>query len=97
MNDRNRMERVLKETVLCRERHTFVNKLALALQMRVRIPSGMAWVLALGDGSERSNLDALRSWLTAELKELDTLEQAELMEVLARRLRDRLEAFVEQV
>lgn len=94
MNDLNRIQQALLDASSRKERESRVRTLSSALQARFRLPDGVALVLALGDGRERNNQEALKAWVDDQLGLLHDMELAELMEALERRLTDRLEDFL---
>ncbi|WP_449285366.1 hypothetical protein [Marinobacter sp. PE14] len=74
----------------------FVRNLASALTVAMNITPGNQLVMALGAGDERSNTEALETWVQFQLVPLRGMTNqqllAELIERLERQLADHLEA-----
>lgn len=94
MNDLNRIRQALLDASARKERESLVRMLSSALQARFQLPAGVALVLALGDGRERNNQEALKAWVGRQMDTLQGTEPTELMEALERRLADRLDDFL---
>lgn len=74
----------------------FVRNLASALTVAMNITPGNQLVMALGAGDERSNTEALETWVQLQLVPLRGMTNqqllAELIQRLERQLADHLEA-----
>lgn len=88
----HRRQRMLQ----CGNDARFVRNLASALTVAMNITPGNQLVMALGAGDERSNTEALETWVQLQLVPLRgmTSQQllAELIQRLERQLADHLEA-----
>lgn len=68
-------------------------KIANSVNLMAQLPEGDALVHVLGDGSESTNLEALRHWIEGQ-DDLLELERPDFMvEQLIHRLHNRLDAF----
>ncbi|WP_425221463.1 hypothetical protein [Pseudomonas sp.] len=67
-------------------------RLARAIQVALRIPEGDALVFLIGRGHEASNLDALETWVTETLPQLEE----ECGKAVLPYLLDRLESTMNQ-
>ena len=94
MNDPNRIQQALLDASARKERESLVRTFSSALQARLQIPPGVALVLALGEGRERNNHEALKAWVGRQIDTVQGMEPTELMEALERRLTDRLDDFL---
>lgn len=63
-----------------------ITNLADSLALLGRIPEGSQLVAIIGKGSERSNIEALRTWVGKELKQCGLCEENELDYLYARLL-----------
>lgn len=66
-----------------RERRQMISRLVSALESTFQIPQGDHLVLALGDGCESNNREALRSWVKHQLQRQQLENAASLLPQLA--------------
>lgn len=95
MNDLHRIQSLLDNHLQRKQRELLIRKLVSALEIRFQIPRGLELVLLLGNGDERSNHEALRTWVGSELGDLDGLTPAGQLAQLECRLADRLNAYAD--
>ena len=91
MNDLHRIQSLLDDQLQRKQRELLVRKLVAALQFKFQIPPGMDLVLLVGNGDERNNHEALRTWVGSELVTLDGLSPPEQLARLELRLADRFD------
>lgn len=65
-----------------------VRKLAESLGLALNIPAGSQLVMVLGTGNERTNLEALETWVRQSLIERDQLPTREAIPALIQSLED---------
>lgn len=76
-----------------RVRRQLLGRIVSALEVTFQIPPGDHLVCVLGDGTERSNREALFSWTTGEVARLGVEAPERYVPVLAERLHQRLTAW----
>lgn len=78
------LERSIEQQEVSRLVRRRARNLADALAYIARIPQGHALVALIGHGNERTNLEALQTWVDFELKQCGLCEDNELDYLYAR-------------
>lgn len=91
MSTNENLYSALEQDTLAKARRQKINRLSEALRINLRIPDGCHLVFALGDGTETSNREALRTWVDRAIPwdtdmAIEQQDYNELAEQLARRL-----------
>ncbi len=72
-----------------KQKKRYTRNLAESLSCITRVPEGMQLVCIIGEGNERSNIEALTTWIDKELKNC-TLDQCSHLDYLYARLMQKL-------
>lgn len=84
---RQNLEHVLSAAIQQQDHRRQIARIVSNLMIVLRIPDGNHLVMFFGSGHERSNREALITWVSSILHEFDSDEAEARLEKLARRAR----------